>query len=341
MTIVLPIPGGTSPTPTPQPVPDEGNWGDNSDVCSVLAPTQITDDLIESITAGGIELPEDPNPAWDSAATYGVGDQVYLGHRVYESVQAGNTNKDPSLIANQVNAAGVATWWFDVGPTNRYAMFDALISTQTAADTPLVITLNPGAFNGLALFGIDADYLDIQITDGYQGPTIYSYSAPLEGSMPADYYEYFFERFKPQTQFIATGFDPYASARITVTLTKGSGQAKLGMLALGDLRPLGEPLRGASVEPVDYSYVSTDAFGNTTIRRRSNATGLSIQAKMSIDDANTVLATVKELLGVPVVVVGSTAPGYEALTVFGLLSARLQYDDYGSPTLNATVKGLI
>jgi len=316
---------------------------ESDDIASVLAPITITDSMIVSVTANGQPVPEDPNPQWNGATTYEAGGRVYAAstHRVYESVKDGNFNKDPTDVSNQFNAAGVTTWWIDIGPTNRYSMFDALISTQTAAPGPLVVTLRPGAFNGLAIFGLDADDLDILVVNTSTGETIYTYSAPLEGSMPADYYEYFFDPFKPQTKFIATDIEPYSTSEIRITLSKASGNALVGMIALGDLRPLGAPLRGASVEPVSYSYVSTDAFGNTTIRKRSSATGLAIQAKMDLEDANTVLGTVQELLDVPVVVVGSTEPGYEALTVFGLLSARLQYDDYGSPTLNATVKGLI
>jgi hypothetical protein len=318
-------------------------WDEYEDTCGVLAPVTITADMVVSMTAGGLPLAEDPAPVWAAGTTYALGDRVHLPdtHRVYESAKDANTGKDPSQLVNQFNAAGTATWWIDIGPTNRFAMFDTLISTPTSATSPLVITLRPGAFSGMAMFGLDADYLNIETIEETTGETVYSYSAPLEGSQPADYYEYFFDRFKPQTQFIETAIEPYATAVTVITLTKATGPVKVGMVALGELRPLGAPLRGASVEPVDYSYVSTDSFGNTTIRRRANATGLSIQAKMDLEDANTVLATVQELLGVPVVVVGSGAKGYEALTVFGLLSARLQYDDYRMPTLNMTVKGLI
>lgn len=334
----------TVPTARPQ---QGGNFFDDfeqaADACSVLAPLDLTGSRVEAVRAGGAELPEDSSPAWDPAATYAVGDRVHVAavHRVFESAAANNTGKDPTQPANQFNAAGAATWWIDLGPTNRSALFDSMISTPTAALSPLEIVLRPGAFNGMAMFGIEADYLTITVTEGDSGAAIYSYSAPLEGTEPADYYEYFFEPFKPQTQFIATGIEPYATARVSITLTKGSGLVRVGMLALGDLRPLGIPLRGASVEPVDYSYVSTDQFGNTTIRRRASATGLSIQSRMDIVDANNVLRSVQDLLGVPVVVVGSRASGYEALTVFGLLSGRLQYDNYRQPTLSMTVKGLI
>lgn len=320
---------------------DDYEYGD--DIASVLAPISITEDMIVSISAGDESLPEDAAPQWDSSATYAEGDRVYLleTHRVYESVKDGNQNKYPADLVNQFTASGTASWWIDIGPTNRYAMFDALISSQTVGATPLEIILRPGSFNGIAMFGLDADELEIVVTNAPGGEVVYSYSSALEGSQPSDYYEYFFDRFKPQTQFIATDLIPYGESEIRITITKGSGNAAVGMIALGDLRPLGEPLKGASVEPIDYSYISTDTFGNTSIKKRNNATGLSLSSKMSIDDANTILATVKELLGVPVVVVGSKAAGYENLTVFGLLSGRLQYDDFGMPTLNMTVKGLI
>lgn len=314
---------------------------ESDDICSVLAPVSITTAML---TASSLTV-EDPSPAWSSATTYTATQRVYLAatHRVYEATgMAGNLNKDPSLPANQFDAAGAATFWIDAAPTNKFAMFDSVVSTQTVGTgTTLTGTIRPGYFNGFALFGLDADSMQITVKDAPGGTVIYSYSGPLEGSAPADYYEYFFDRFKPQTQFIATGIDPYNNAEISYVLTKAAGAPKIGMFAIGDMRPLGAPLRGASVEPVDYSYISTDAFGNTTVKKRNNATGLVISAKMNIEDANTVLDTVKELLGVPVVVVGSTAAMYEALTVFGLMSGRQQYDDFGEPVLNLTVKGTI
>lgn len=316
---------------------------EQEDVVSVLSPITITDDMIVSVKANGVEIPEDTAPAWSAATTYATGDRVHLvsTHRVYESAKDGNLDKDPSQLVNRYNASAVATWWIEVGPTNKYAMFDTLIATSSEGAGPFSITLRPGAFNGLALFNIDADGMEIRTHDTAQGDVIYTYSSTLEGSQPADYYEYFFDAFRPQTQFIATDLVPYSGAEITLIFTKATGAAKVGMVALGDMRPLGVPLRGASVEPVDYSYISTDAFGNTTVRKRVNATGLSIQARMNQADANTVLSTVKDLLGVPVVVVGSRVAQYENLTVFGLLSGRLQYDNYQEPTLNLNVKGLI
>lgn len=320
---------------------------ESDDICSILAPITITPTLITTMAANGTAVPEDPTSPWSSSESYAIGDRrhVVSTHRVYEAAKnmtAGSGAKDPTVPANQFDAAGSISYWIDAGPTNKFAMFDGVVSTQTSVASPLVLTLKPGYFNGLALFGIDADTINLVVKDQPGGTVIYSHSGPLEGSAPADYYEYCFDPFKPQTKFIATGIDPYYSAEVTLTLTKGGGQpVKLGMFAIGDLRPIGAPLRGASVEPVDYSYISTDAFGTTTVKKRNNATGMQISAKMEIEDANSVLDTIQQVLGVPVVVVGSSATMYEAMTVFGLVSARQQYDDYGMPTINITVKGLI
>lgn len=336
------------PNPTPNPTPNPGDYGDGQDygdACSILVPADLTQfGLLRSMTSGGAEMMEDNSPAWGAAVTYAAGDRAYLPgtHRVYESVKDGNTGKDPSQAVNQYNASGASTWWIDIGPTNRYAMFDGLVSTQTAAPSPLTVTLTPGSFNGFAVFGLDADSYDVEIRDQPGGDVYYAeIGVPLEGSMPADYYEYFFERFKPRRQLIRAGIDPYASAEITVTFYKGSGDVKVGMFAIGDLRPVGIPQRDASVEPQDFSYVKQDAFGNATVQKRANATGMTITTKMFKDDAESVLDTVKEVLGVPVVVVGSQAPDFPWLTVFGLVSGRMSPANYPYATLGLSVKGLI
>lgn len=321
-------------------------FDDDLDYVSILVPVDVvnTAGVLTSITAGGVTLAEDPNPAWAVGTPYATGARVHSAttHRVYESLKDSNTGKDPTLAVNRTTAAGVGTWWIDIGPTNRVAMFDGLVNTQTSANSPLVITMTPGAFNGFALFGIDADSYSVTVRDAPGGNIIYSEpTTTLEGSMPADYYEYFFARFKPLTQFIRRNIDPYGTAQITLTLNKATNPVKLGMFAIGDMRPVGIPQRDAVAEPIDYSYVKTDAYGNTEVKKRVNATGLSITAKMDKEEASAALDVVKQVLGTPCVVAGSDAQFYEWLTVFGLVSGRMSAADYPYTELSITVKGLI
>lgn len=331
---------GTSGTP------GEGYDSDDyGDACSVLVPLDVVGaDALREVTAGGTVMREDPTPVWSPTATYSAGERVHVTrwHRVYECAMPDNIGKDPSLPMNRFNAAGATTWWIEVGPTNKYAMFDGMVTSQTVAPSPLVITMTPGAFNGFALFGVDADSFSVEIRDMPGGTVVYSETgAALEGTAPSDHYEYFFERFKPLRQFIRAGLEPYASGEVTLALHKPSGEVRLGMLAIGDLRPIGIPQRDAVVEPQDFSYFKQDAFGNATVQRRTNATGMSISTKMDKADAGTVLDTIKEVLGVPVVVVGSEHPEFGWLTVFGLISGRMSPANYPFVTLNITVKGFI
>lgn len=322
------------------------------DAAGILVPVDVIgsetlnpeNNVLQSITSNGVELVEDSAQLWRSGATYSIGQRVYMAnsHRVYESVKDGNTNKVPTEITNRVNSAGVATWWSDVGPTNKYAAFDGNISTPMVAASPVVITMRPGQFNAFAMMGVDADEYEVQVLDGPGGNVIYNEpTTPLEGSQPADYYEYFFDRFKPLTQLVRTGIDPYGTAVFKLTLRKADGPVKLGLLAIGDMRPTGIPQRDAVVEPQDFSVVKQDAFGNTTTKKRPNATGMSITCMMEREDAGAVLDSIKEVLGVPVVVIGSEAQFYEWMTVFGLVSGRMSAAPFPYVNLILTVRGLI
>jgi len=315
------------------------SFNDTPDVCSVLVPIRITGAMLVSSTI----TPEDPNPAWASGTTYAAGDRVYSAstHLVYESLKDANTNKDPTVGANQTNISGVGTWWAVVGPTNKYAMFDGVVSTRSEVATPLTVVLTPGHFNSLALFGIDADTVTITVKDVPGGTVIYSYTGALEDSAPSDYYEYFYSNFKVQTQLNLMGIEPYNGAELTLTLAKTVGTVRLGMLAVGDMMPMGAPRSGATVEIVDYSSIVTDPYGNTTIRKRVNATGLSITAQCEIEEANDVIRGIQSLQGVPVVVIGSAAEKYEALSAFGLISVRPTYNEYGYVDMQITVRGMI
>lgn len=302
---------------------------------SVLAPVTIVDALLTSSTA-----PETDYAAWSGATTYAIGDRVIntTTHRKYESLKATNLNHDPSDILNRT---GVTPWWLDIGPTNRWAMFDSEVSTQTSIASPLTVVLHPGAINAFYLAGLDGDTLTVSIKDSPSGSVIYSYTGNLEASTPGDYYEYFFDRFMPQTDFLASGIDAYTDMQITITITKVTGNVKCGVLAVGDLKPLGLTQYGAKAKPKTYSYIKIDEFGNNTIIKRKTAKDMSASSYVKLEEANYVLDTITELLGTPCVWIGTEVSQYSGLRVFGLGSAELSYDQPEVAMLSLNVQGLI
>lgn len=144
----------------------------------VLVPVPITDERLISSTAA-----ENDYPLWNSGATYAKGDIRIstVTHRIYESLQGANTNKDPTDINNRV---GTSPWWLDRGPTNQRAMFDDEVSTQTILASPLSVVLKPGFFNAFWLGGLDAEELNVVVKDAPGGNVIWNYSGVLEGSAP-------------------------------------------------------------------------------------------------------------------------------------------------------------
>lgn len=302
---------------------------------SVLAPVEIDGVMLVSSTA-----PESDYPAWSAATTYAKGARCIstAAHRIYESVVDGNINKDPTNTANQ---SGAAPAWLDIGPTNRWAMFDGEVSTQTVLPSPLTVVLRPGSVNGLYLAGLDAGAIDITVRDAPGGVIVYQYSGQLEGSQPADYDEYFFDGFKPLTDFLANGFDQYSSSEVTVTLSSAGGTVRCGVLAVGSLRALGRTQRGAKAKPKSYSYIKTDEFGVTSIKRRKKAKDMTATALVEISEANTVTELITELLDVPAVWIGTGLPEYGFLRVFGLGSGEISADDHGFCRLSLNVQGLI
>lgn len=295
----------------------------------VLVPVPITDAVLISSTAL-----ENDYPVWNTVDTYAKGDRRIstATHRIYESLKDANTNKDPTDINNRV---GTSPWWIDSGPTNKHAMFDDEVSTQTIVTSPLTVVLKPGFFNAFWLGGLDAEEMDIVVKDAPGGNVIHTYSGALEGSAPADYYEYFFERFKPKTSFFAQDIDQYLNAEVTLTLNSSSTPVKCGFTAFGDLRPLGATQYGAKVKPRTFSSVKTDEFGRTGIKRRKRTKDMTMTAWIKRDEAKTVLDTITELLDVPCVWVGPDD------ICFGLGSGEVSFDYPNDCLLTVNVQGMI
>jgi hypothetical protein len=110
---------------------------------------------------------------------------------------------------------------------------------------------------------------------------------------------------------------------------------------VGDLAAFGGTEYGATAEPISYSYIGTDEFGQTTIVRRHKATSMSARIVLPHKNADEALRLIQSVLDVPVGWIASDAPGYTGLNVFGLGSARLEYDSAFTANINLTVKGLI
>lgn len=294
----------------------------------ILNPVTITTAMLTSSTVA-----ENDYAAWSAATTYAAGDFVIKTstHRIYQSSQGSNLNKDPETAG--------ATWWVDIGPTNRWAMFDGENSTQTTGAGGFTVVFKPGMINEIYLGGVDAVSVDVSIKDMPGGTVIFSQHVDLTLRTPANWYEYFFLPFSQLSSAVILGIPPVSTSEVTLTFNSG-GTAKCGIMAAGQARNIGKTLYGVRTKAVDYSYVSTDAFGRTRITKRRSSRDIAATAWLKLSEANRVEDLLSELLSVPVCVIFSEEPQHGGLRGFGLMTGEISYDYPQDCKLTINLKGL-
>lgn len=272
-------------------------------------------------------------PAWSAATTYAKDAYVDYGTHIYQSLVNSNLNKQPNISP---------TDWILVGPDNTHAMFDNQVSTQTSSTTPLIVTVAPGkVVNSLAFLNLEGSSLNVVMTDGAGGPTVYSSTTNLDDTIILDWYMYFFEEYNPRTEVILTGIPSYTNGRITMTLT-GTSPVKIGNFIYGTIYELGKTQYGASAGILDYSVKQTDDFGNTTFVQRAYSKRMEASIFMDNSDIAFNQRLLASVRATPVVWIGSTESTYSPLVVFGFykeFNIDIQYPT--SSMCSLTIEGLI
>lgn len=211
-------------------------------------------------------IPETDAPEWVSSNTYSIGERVVRIHRVYERVIAGASSAVPeSDVAN----------WLDIGPTNRWAPFDANPGTACVMppSTPARWVFDvPSSVKSIVLLGVQGARIEIRVNSQLvrdididparviSAIVISGISAPVSSSL---------------------------DLRILGSVSDGSVlNTRLGWCGLGDMKDLGETMPGASLSLLDYSIKNTSDFGIVSVIRRPYARRLQAQAVMPTSDVD-------------------------------------------------------
>lgn len=268
-----------------------------------VKPTAITAAMLVSTDAA------ETYSAWNGATAYTAGDIVLrtTTQRLYQRLISGTTATAPESDT---------TNWLDIAPSNKWAMFDGEISTATTKSTSLGVVIKPGYVNSLALFGLVGSRLDVAVRDALAGNIVYTLSQDLDGTVIADWYQYFFEPSVQLAELVLTDLPPYGDAHITVTLS-GTGTVECGICLVGTFYTLGDTQYGASVGIIDYSRKVTDEFGVTTFVRRAYSKRMS--AKLMLDNVqmNKVQSVLAGLRAAPCAWIGVDDTTYAPLAIYG------------------------
>jgi len=275
----------------------------------MMPPIQVTD---SSLTSSSVA--EADHAAWSSGVTYATGDKVILTtgyHRIYESLADGNTGNNPATTTG---------YWVDIGPTNRWAMFDLAVGTVTedTDEIEVVIALSNVEYaNCLALLDVVGDIALLEIIDDEEN-VLWSRELELKtfGLSGADWYWYFFSDLEQLDSVIAMDIPRFYDSSLRVTIT-GTGTVGCGTLAFGQAEDIGITEWGPRLGLHSYSTKETDPYGVTTVVSRGYSKVMECDFFFPHAWVRQVFRKLAEVRDTPVLWIGSDEPLFDVMIVYG------------------------
>lgn len=258
-----------------------------------------------------------------------------------------HTCKAASTLPSE-RLTGTDPLWIDLGPTNRHAMFDSIVSTGTSLVTStsqpaMLVTVSPGICNGVAT--MDVTGVSSVTCEMFDGATlVYTETKTVDNTFISNWYEYFFEPYDVFTDLVFGPLPPYPSAtvRLTFTPTAVGTTVSCGAALYGNTVELGEVEYGASAGITDYSRKETDEFGITTLVERGFSKTASYTIQVATSQLRRVFSTLAALRATPAVWIASDDVDFTPLNAFGYpkdWGVNVQY--YGYAAFSIEIEGLL
>jgi hypothetical protein len=281
-------------------------------------------------------IPEDEYPMWVGGTSYSVASRVIYNHIIYEAILANSSTTTPNL--DETN-------WLSLGATNRYRMFDTVISNISSRVGGIKFTLAPSQIvDGVALIAVSATTARVVVTDPVDG-VVYDKTKVLRDTTGiVDYYSYFFSPIDATYNDSTVVFDDLPSNRATSTITvyinSGSSVVSIGEVVYGKQSVVGRTNYNTAFGITSYSRKDVDEFGTTTVIKRKNSKYCDFD--IDIDNSNNafVYRLFSDIDSVPCVFIGNS--NMEEIIVYGFykdFKATITYPTVSKCTLR--VEGLI
>lgn len=271
----------------------------------LLKPTTITPSMVTSSNAGASD------PVYGANTHYDLGDRVYVpdNGKTYTSIQHPNQSRFPPSNP---------TYWMLAEPSNRWAMWDAEISTASQTSGSLTATLVvPTRFNAISFHGLQGQSLTV-VQKNPLGEVIKSHTQTLVSSAYS-WYSYFFGYRTQVRDAVVTGMYPAAGSSVEITISAPSGSpAACAAVTVGNTLDIGDAEYGFTTSILDYSRKETSTTGVQTLKpgRRSKR----MQGNLSLPRGryNAVSAALESVAGLPCSWIGvPDSTDYEPMTILG------------------------
>lgn len=279
-----------------------------------VAGTKNSQVVYESVQNGNTNHTPASSPTWWKAvgtvyftyaggSTYALGDIVtdVTSHTLYESQAAGNTG----------HALTDTAYWLPIGNTNRWAMFDKAVQTQTTSPSAFTMTLTPDTVvNTLVALNVQAQ--SIRVVQAASG---YDKTQPLTSHNVLNWYDYWYQSLLMKTDTAFDDIPPYI-APIEITLTPSAGAAAVGVMVLSKYNKIGLTRWDFTGGVLSYS-TTTETKGVIRMVKRPSAKKLNFEVFIDIGYADEAYRLLTKWTDTEIVIIGTT--DYPMAIAYGYL----------------------
>lgn len=294
----------------------------------VIKSITTTDDIL---TFSNID--EDEYPAWVSGKPYVMSGRVVYNHKIYEAIVGVTSATTPDLDQEK---------WLFIDATNRYRMFNNVVSDKSSRIGGIHFTLRPSqVVTGLSLIGVSATFVRVVVTDPLLGVIFDETKTLMDISSIVSYFDYFYEPLSSsQTSVAFLNLPTAPTGYIDVYIDSGTNEVAVAEVIYGKYTLVGKTNYGTAIGIKSFSRKETDEFGNVTVVKRRN----SKYCDYDVDIENIRLSAVQKFFSdidsVPCLFVGNEE--LEETIVYGFYSdfkATISYPQISKCTLK--VEGLV
>ena len=284
--------------------------------------------------------------AWASGVDAAVGARRVWKGSTYECVGAVSGSPANTYEPGTTNAAGL--WERDEGaPSNRMAPFDKYLFTKTRRPGSFTFVLKPGFVNGLAIYGLEADTLDITVRAA--GVDLIEPVHVELWQQAFGEWEYLFGDLQRGTYFTLKDLPIHPDLEISITVSRSSAEAiaAVGYISVGNWKRLLFPGRtdmggtqfGVEASTRDYSYLDERKDGTYTEVEGRKATNINLSCVIDADQAPAAKTLLDQILGKAVAIEVDQLPRYGHLATVGKVTGAVRSTDWTSAQVDLQIKG--
>ena len=313
---------------------------------NILLPKTITAAMFQAGTTIPAVDAAAGEVAWVTGTNYAKGDRRVDGDYIYECTLGVTTAPQNTYAPSDTRSA--AHWLKDEGaPTNRTAPFDKYLFTKARKATSLTYVIKPGFVTGLAIYGLEADTLEITVKGGGVD-LIQPVSVDLWEQAFGEF-EYLFGDLQRGTYYTLKNLPLHPDVEITITVARNvpGVEAAVGYISVGTWKTLLAPLQkqiggtqyGVEATTKDYSYEQDNQDGTYKDIPGRKATNISLSCVIDAAQAPAAKALLDQILGKAVAVEVSGLPRYSHLATVAKVTGTIRTTSWVTAEANLQLKG--